>query len=86
MLRQAPESADAHYMLGVIERDYDHDQAAAAAHFRSYAELAPKGAHSAELAAWLREYDALSQAAPAAASGEHSLSLPNTPPAAEASP
>jgi tetratricopeptide (TPR) repeat protein len=54
VLRDAPDYADAHYLLGVILRDHG-DEAGAAAHFDAQQRLDPDGLHGAEVAAWLRE-------------------------------
>jgi tetratricopeptide (TPR) repeat protein len=54
VLRDAPEYADAHYLLGVILRDHG-DEVGAAAHFDAQQRLDPNGLHGAEVAAWLRE-------------------------------
>jgi tetratricopeptide (TPR) repeat protein len=60
ILREAPDYADAHYLLGVILRDYEHDAVAAAAQFQRHQELDPSGLHALEVAAWLREHAELS--------------------------
>ena len=55
VLRDSPEYADAHYLLGAILRDRrDHRGAAQA--FAAYQRLQPRGLHAAEVEAWLREY------------------------------
>jgi tetratricopeptide (TPR) repeat protein len=61
VIHQVPDSADAQYLLGIIERDYRHDTKAAAEHFRRHQALAPQGTHAAEVAAWLRDDEAYSE-------------------------
>jgi tetratricopeptide (TPR) repeat protein len=48
-----PEDADAHFALGVLLRDSDHDYAGADRQFREYIRLKPRGAHAEEAQASL---------------------------------
>jgi tetratricopeptide (TPR) repeat protein len=48
-----PEDADAHFALGVLLRDNDHDFAGADQQFREYLRLKPRGAHAEEAEASL---------------------------------
>jgi len=48
-----PEDADAHFALGVLLRDTDHDFAGADRQFREYIRLKPRGAHAEEAQASL---------------------------------
>jgi tetratricopeptide (TPR) repeat protein len=48
-----PEDADAHFALGVLLRDSDHDLAGADRQFREYIRLKPRGAHAEEAQASL---------------------------------
>jgi tetratricopeptide (TPR) repeat protein len=58
VLQQAPDYAEAHYLMGVLLRDHRNDAAAAASHFAEHQRLNPNGLHGAEVAAWLREHAA----------------------------
>lgn len=53
LLRTNPNSADAHYLLGIL--DADGNAAAARAHFRDYLDVAPQGEHAAEVRSRLAE-------------------------------
>lgn len=53
LLRTNPNSADAHYLLGIL--DADGDAPSARAHFRSYLDVAPRGEHAAEVRSRLAE-------------------------------
>jgi tetratricopeptide (TPR) repeat protein len=55
VLSQHPDFAPAHYLMGVVLRDYAHDPVRATQHFRQHQSLDPDGLHSAEVAAWLQE-------------------------------
>jgi tetratricopeptide (TPR) repeat protein len=55
VLAQQPNFAPAHYLMGVILRDYDKDISAATQHFQRHQALDPHGLHGAEVAAWLEE-------------------------------
>jgi tetratricopeptide (TPR) repeat protein len=57
VLRDDPDYADAHYLLGVILRDQRGDAAAAAEQFAEHQRLNARGLHGAEVAAWLREHE-----------------------------
>jgi len=48
-----PEDADAHFALGVLLRDADHDYAGADRQFREYIRLKPRGSHAEEAEASL---------------------------------
>ena len=48
-----PEDADAHFALGVLLRDADHDYAGADQQFREYIRLKPRGSHAEEAQASL---------------------------------
>jgi tetratricopeptide (TPR) repeat protein len=48
-----PEDADAHFALGVLLRDAEHDYAGADRQFREYIRLKPRGAHAEEAEASL---------------------------------
>jgi tetratricopeptide (TPR) repeat protein len=48
-----PEDADAHFALGVLLRDNDHDYAGADRQFREYIRLSPRGTHAEEAQASL---------------------------------
>jgi len=48
-----PEDADAHFALGVLLRDSDHDYAGADQQFREYIRLKPRGSHAEEAQASL---------------------------------
>jgi tetratricopeptide (TPR) repeat protein len=48
-----PEDADAHFALGVLLRDSDHDYAGADRQFREYIRLKPRGSHAEEAQASL---------------------------------
>ncbi len=48
-----PEDADAHFALGVLLRDSDHDYAGADRQFREYIRLKPRGPHTEEAEASL---------------------------------
>lgn len=48
-----PEDADAHFALGVLLRDSDHDYAGADQQFREYIRLKPRGTHAEEAQASL---------------------------------
>ena len=48
-----PEDADAHFALGVLLRDSDHDYAGADRQFREYIRLKPRGPHAEEAQASL---------------------------------
>jgi Flp pilus assembly protein TadD len=48
-----PEDADAHFALGVLLRDTDHDYAGADLQFREYIRLKPRGPHAEEAQASL---------------------------------
>jgi tetratricopeptide (TPR) repeat protein len=81
VLRDAPDYADARYLLGVILRDHSGDADAAAEQFAAHQRLNARGLHGAEVAAWLREHtrlelesesDSKSTAAPANASDTES--------------
>jgi tetratricopeptide (TPR) repeat protein len=48
-----PEDADAHFALGVLLRDNEHDYAGADQQFREYLRLKPRGAHAEEAEASL---------------------------------
>jgi tetratricopeptide (TPR) repeat protein len=48
-----PEDADAHFALGVVLRDSDHDYAGADRQFREYIRLKPRGSHAEEAQASL---------------------------------
>ncbi len=48
-----PEDADAHFALGVVLRDSDHDYAGADRQFREYIRLKPRGTHAEEAQASL---------------------------------
>jgi tetratricopeptide (TPR) repeat protein len=48
-----PEDADAHYALGVLLRDNEHDYAGADQQFREYLRLKPRGVHAEEAEASL---------------------------------
>ncbi len=48
-----PEDADAHFALGVLLRDGDHDYAGADQQFREYIRLKPRGPHAEEAQASL---------------------------------
>ena len=79
VLRDAPDYADAHYLLGTILRDQGAADAAAA-EFAAHQRLNPNGLHGAEVAAWLREHEA---GAPAPAPArDPEAAAPNSPPAA----
>jgi len=56
VLREDPNHADAHYLLGVILRDRRGDGVAAAKEFEAHQRLNARGLHGAEVAAWLREH------------------------------
>jgi tetratricopeptide (TPR) repeat protein len=56
VLAQHPDAAQAHYLLGVIERDAFHDDGAASQSFNAYVERDPDGTFSAEVRAWLLEH------------------------------
>lgn len=62
VLTNAPEHAEAHYLLGLLLRDHYNDDDAAAPHFEAHLRLAADGLHGAEVAAWLRERLQLAQA------------------------
>jgi tetratricopeptide (TPR) repeat protein len=79
VLLQAPDYAEAHYLLAIVLRDHLNDTAGAAAEFAQHQRLSPGSLHGAEVSAWLREHDKQS-AANQAASGEP------TPPAVLAAP
>lgn len=53
VVRDAPDEPQAHYFLGVLERDAFEDEDAAREHFRQYLALAPDGEHQAEARAGL---------------------------------
>ncbi|HKY34643.1 MAG TPA: tetratricopeptide repeat protein [Polyangiaceae bacterium] len=53
LLNRNPESADAHYLLGVVEANGDVD--AARQHFRHYLDVAPQGRHAPEVRSRLSE-------------------------------
>lgn len=48
-----PEDAEAHFALGVLLRDSDHDYAGADQQFREYIRLKPRGSHAEEAQASL---------------------------------
>ena len=60
VLAQRPDVAQAHYLLGVVERDAQGDgqadENATRASFEAYLAREPRGAFAAETAAWLREH------------------------------
>lgn len=56
VVRQAPDFADAHYMLGVVLRDQG-DAPGAAREFAAHQRVNPNGLHGAEVAQWLAEHD-----------------------------
>jgi tetratricopeptide (TPR) repeat protein len=53
LLRTNPNSADGHYLLGIL--DSDTDASSARAHFRSYLDVTPGGEHAAEVRGRLAE-------------------------------
>ncbi len=53
LLQTNPNSADAHYLLGIL--DADRGAPSARAHFRSYLDVAPRGEHAAEVRSRLAE-------------------------------
>ena len=55
VLADRPEAAQAHYLLGVLQRDAFGDPRAARASFRAYLAHAPDGVFADEVQAWLRE-------------------------------
>ena len=67
VVRDAPDFAEAHYLLGVVLRDHLNDPEAAEQAFTTHQQLKPDGVHGAEVAAWLRERDAGRATPPAAA-------------------
>jgi tetratricopeptide (TPR) repeat protein len=85
VLSQHPDFAPAHYLMGVVLRDYAHDPVRATQHFRQHQALDPDGLHSAEVAAWLQEtageQPPASQADPAQPSGAPAVGVTDaTPP------
>jgi len=57
VLKDAPDYAPSHYLLGVIYRDEYNDKFSAFNHFSKYLEIQPKGRHSAEVRSWLRDFN-----------------------------
>ncbi|HEX4354310.1 MAG TPA: tetratricopeptide repeat protein [Polyangiales bacterium] len=55
VLQDAPDYADAHYLLGVVLRDHLNDSARAAEEFALHQQYSPRGLHGAEVAAYLRQ-------------------------------
>lgn len=53
LLRTNPNSADAHYLLGIL--DADGDASSARVHFRTYLDVAPRGEHAPEVRSRLAE-------------------------------
>lgn len=48
VIEQKPNSARAHYLLGVLARDAENDVVGADRHFREYIRIEPNGAHAEE--------------------------------------
>ena len=48
VIEEKPESARAHFLLGVLARDSENDVVNADRHFREYIRLEPNGKHSEE--------------------------------------
>ena len=87
VVRDAPDFAEAHYLLGVLLRDHLNDSEGAAQAFTTHQRLKPDGLHGAEVSAWLREHGAQAATQPAAASAA-ALTGPTAPsdPALSADP
>jgi tetratricopeptide (TPR) repeat protein len=82
VLRDAPDYADARYLLGVILRDNSGDSDGAAEQFAAHQRLNAQGLHGAEVAAWLREHsrvDSESTAAPANEAESRAHTSPSAP-------
>jgi tetratricopeptide (TPR) repeat protein len=56
VVRQHPDAARAHYLLGVIERDAFRDEQAARISFERYVARDPRGVFAPEAQAWLAEH------------------------------
>jgi tetratricopeptide (TPR) repeat protein len=65
VLRDAPDYADARYLLGVVLRDHSGDSDGAAEQFAAHQRLNAQGLHGAEVAAWLREHARVEPESPA---------------------
>ncbi|HEY2736310.1 MAG TPA: tetratricopeptide repeat protein [Polyangiales bacterium] len=55
VLQDAPDYADAHYLLGIVLRDHLQQGERAAEEFALHQQYSPRGLHGAEVAAYLRE-------------------------------
>ena len=56
VIAQQPDAAQAHYLLGVVQRDTYHDDAAARRSFEAYLGRDPHGAFVAEVLAYLADH------------------------------
>jgi len=73
LLRTNPNSADAHYLLGIL--DADGHVPSALAHFRAYLDVAPQGEHAAEVRSRLAELAIREEAKAIEASRESSVAV-----------
>ncbi|MBN1653747.1 MAG: tetratricopeptide repeat protein [Deltaproteobacteria bacterium] len=55
VIKESPNHAPSHYLLGVIYRDEYDDRDSARRHFTRYLEIQPDGLHGAEVRSWLEE-------------------------------
>jgi tetratricopeptide (TPR) repeat protein len=64
IVARAPDWAEAHYLLGVVESEGFADSARASEHFQAYLERAPAGSHAPSAAAWLARHSGPPRSAP----------------------